>query len=76
MSLQTETIVKRIDVLLNASLPTDTEANIYAATVQKYQGALTLVTALYGATSHQAHTLLNIDADVRRYGGSRSENFS
>jgi hypothetical protein len=74
-SLDTAAFIRRIDELLGAKLPNDTEQNQYAAAVERYQGTLTLVTALYGTTSHQAQTLLRADTQARKYVGDFSGSF-
>lgn len=74
-SLDTATIIRRIDELLGAPIPRATEESTYTAAVQKYQSTLTLVTTLYGTASHQAKTLLSADAEARKYVGAHDENF-
>jgi hypothetical protein len=74
-SIDRATILRRIDELLGAQLPTDNEHNIYAAVVAEYQGTLGLIATLYGAASEQGQTMLNAAKKAHSSVGALYYNF-
>ena len=64
MSLDSKSVLQRIDQLLAVVFPTDTifptgtEQNLHVAVVEVYQGTLTLARSVYGDGTPQVHTLM------------------